>query len=158
MPFSIRGQYEKALDKLEAEGIIEKVDYSDWASPTVPVLKPSGDLRICGDYSVTINKCSDLEQYPIPTFDELLHKLKSGVKYTKLDLSQAYHQLELAPESRKYTTINTTKGLYQYNRLTFGINSAVSIFQRTMVYCGVTLFATDIPHHFPYLLCWCLYI
>ena len=34
VPFSIRGQYEKALDKLEAEGIIEKVDYSDWASPT----------------------------------------------------------------------------------------------------------------------------
>ena len=132
VPFSICGQYEKALDKLEAEGIIEKVDYSDWASPTVPVLKPSGDLRICGDYSVTINKCSDLEHYPIPTFDELLHKLKSGVKYTKLDLSQAYHQLELAPESRKYTTINTTKGLYQYNRLTFGINSAVSIFQRIM--------------------------
>ena len=81
---------------------------------------------------MTINKCSDLEQYPIPTFDELLHKLKSGVKDTKLDLSQAYHQLELAPESRKYTTINTTKGLYQYNRLKFGINSAVSIFQRTM--------------------------
>ena len=132
VPFSILGQYEKALDKLEAEGIIEKVDYLDGASPTVPVLKTSGDLRICGDYSVTINKCSDLEQYPIPTFEELLHKLKSGVKYTKLDLSQAYHQLELAPESRKYTTINTTKGLYQYNRLTFGINSAVSIFQRTM--------------------------
>ena len=36
------------------------------------------------------------------------------------------------PESRKYTTINTRLGLYQYNRLTFGVSSAVSIFQRTI--------------------------
>ena len=55
-----------------------------------------------------------------------------GKKYTKLDLSQAYHQLELHPDSRKYTTINTIQGLYQYKRLPFGIHSAVAIFQRVM--------------------------
>ena len=55
-----------------------------------------------------------------------------GKKFTKIDLSQAYHQLELTPESRKYTTINTHLGLYQYKRLTFGVSSAVSIFQRTI--------------------------
>ena len=131
-PFSIHSKFEKSLQKLQAEGIIEKVDHSEWASPTVPVIKPTGDLRICGDYSVTINKCSDLEHYPIPSIEELLHKLSGGEKYTKLDLAQAYHQLELSPESKKYTTINTFMGLFQYNRLTYGINSAVSIFQRTM--------------------------
>jgi hypothetical protein len=62
----------------------------------------------------------------------LLHKLTGGQKFTKLDLSQAYHQIELHPKSRKFTTINTHKGLYQYKRLTYGINSAVSIFQRAM--------------------------
>ena len=36
------------------------------------------------------------------------------------------------PESRKYTTINTLLGLYQYKRVTFGVSSAVSIFQRTI--------------------------
>ena len=36
------------------------------------------------------------------------------------------------PESRKYTTINPRLGLYQYKRLTFGVSSAVSIFQRTI--------------------------
>lgn len=132
VPFAIHDQYEVALSKLEAEDIIEKVDFSDWASPTVPVVKPDGSLRICGDYSATINKHADLEQYPVPTLEELLSKLSGGSRITKLDLSQAYHQLELAPESRKYTTINTHKGLYQYKRLTYGINSAVSIFQRTM--------------------------
>ena len=33
-------------------------------------------------------------------------------------------------DSKKLTTINTPKGLYQYTRLPFGISSAPSIFQR----------------------------
>ena len=132
VPFAIRKQYEQALDKLEEDGIIERVDYSEWASPVVPIVKPDGSLRLCGDYSCTINKFSTLEPYPVPTLEDLMGKLQGGKKFTKLDLSKAYHQLELSPESKKYTTINTTKGLYQYNRLPFGVTSAVTIFQRTM--------------------------
>ena len=59
-------------------------------------------------------------------------KKGQGKKYTKLDLFQAYHQLELHPNSRKCKTINTIQGLYQYKRLLFGIHSAVAIFQRVM--------------------------
>ncbi|CAG2226139.1 unnamed protein product [Mytilus edulis] len=49
-----------------------------------------------------------------------------------LHLSKAYQQIVLDEESRKYVTINTHKGLYQYNRLPFGVSSAPGIFQRTM--------------------------
>ncbi|CAC5379673.1 unnamed protein product [Mytilus coruscus] len=55
-----------------------------------------------------------------------------GQAFSKLDLSQAYQQIVLDEESRKYVTINTHKGLYQYNRLPFGVSSAPGIFQRTM--------------------------
>ena len=132
VPFHIHEQYEASLDKLEQDGVIQKVTHSDWAAPTVPVRKPDGSIRVCGDYSVTINKCSKMDHYPLPTLDEMLTKLSGGEKFTKLDLSQAYHQLELSPESRVYTTINTHRGLYEFTRLPFGVNSAVSIFQRTM--------------------------
>ena len=47
-------------------------------------------------------------------------------------MSQAYQQLVLEEGSKKFTTINTHKGLYQYNRLPFGVSSAPGIFQRTM--------------------------
>ncbi|KAK3730675.1 hypothetical protein RRG08_041456, partial [Elysia crispata] len=40
--------------------------------------------------------------------------------------------LELDEESRKYTTINTHKGLFTYHRLCSGISAAPGIFQRTM--------------------------
>ena len=132
VPFAIREKYEQGLSKLEEEGVIRKVEFSKWASPTVPVQKPDGNVRICADYSRTINANSDLEKYPLPTIDEIRAKLNGGQKFTKLDLSQAYHQLELDPKSRGYTTINTHRGLFEYVRLPFGIHSAVSIFQRTM--------------------------
>ena len=47
-------------------------------------------------------------------------------------MSQAYQQMTLDEESRKFTTINIHKGLFQYNRLPFGISSVPGIFQRTM--------------------------
>ena len=89
MPFAIRSKYEEALEKLVAEDIIEKVEHSEWASPTVPIVRPNGDLRICGDYSLTINNFSVMEQYPIPSIEELLSKLSGGTRFTKIDLSQA---------------------------------------------------------------------
>ena len=46
---------EKEIDCLEVEGILEKVEYSEWAAPIVSVPKKDGKLHICGDYKVTIN-------------------------------------------------------------------------------------------------------
>ena len=47
-------------------------------------------------------------------------------------MSQAYQQICLDDESKKYVVINTSKGLFQYNRLPFGISSTPGIFQRVM--------------------------
>jgi len=44
--------------------------------------KPSGDLRICVDYSVTINKLANLEQYPVPILEELVSKLPGEKRFT----------------------------------------------------------------------------
>ena len=47
-------------------------------------------------------------------------------------MSQAYLQLILSEESKQYVVINMHKGLFQYNRLPFGIASAPGIFQRVI--------------------------
>ena len=133
LPYAIRQMVEKELERLEKEGIIEPVQYADWAAPVVPLRKSDGkSLRLCGDFRVTVNQVSKLDKYPIPKIDDLFAKLAGGRSFTKLDISQAYQQLILDSESRKYTVINTHRGLFCYNLLTFGISSAPGIFQRTM--------------------------
>ena len=117
---------------MQSEGIISPVEFTEWAAPIVLVVKQDGSVRICGDYKSTVNQVSKLDNYPIPKTEDLLATLGGGNKFTKLDMSQAYQQLLLDENSRKYTTINMHKGLYQYNRLPFGVSSAPGIFQRTM--------------------------
>ena len=46
-----------------------------------------------------------------------------------LDLSQAYQQLVLNPESRNFLTVNTHKELCRPTRLYFGVQSVSGIFQ-----------------------------
>ena len=130
--YAIRGAIEKDLERLESLGVIEKVSYSDWAAPIVPVPKADGSVRICGDYKVTINPVLQVDQFPVPKPEDLFASLTGGKKFSKLDLSHAYQQVLLEPESRKYVTVNTHHGLYQYNRLPFGVASAPAVFQQTM--------------------------
>ena len=132
VPFAIKGAIEAELDRLEANGALQKVTHSDWAAPIVPVPKKNGMFRICGDYKVTVNQALEVDQYPLPKPEDLFATLAGGEKFTKLDLSQAYQQLTLDPESQKFVTINIHRGLYRYTRLPFGIASAPAIFQKLM--------------------------
>lgn len=133
VPYAIRPLVEEELHRLTKEGIIEPVAFADWAAPIVPVLKPDKkSVRICGDFKLTINQASRLDRYPIPKVEDLLTSLAGGQSFTKLDLSQAYLQIKLKEEARKYVVINTHKGLYQYTRLPYGVASAPGIFQRVM--------------------------
>ena len=104
VPFAIRPAIEQELDCLEASGTMTKVTHSDWAAPIVPVPKKDGKFRICGDYKVTINQALDVDQYPLPKPDDLFATLTGCKKFTKLDLSQAYQQLELDEDSSQYVT------------------------------------------------------
>ena len=132
VPFAIRQKVEEELDRLQSLGVIRPVQFSDWAAPIVPVMKKDGRVRICGDYKITIDRAAKVEEYPIPRIEELFASLVGGKSFTKLDLSHAYLQIPLEKDSCRYVTINTHKGLFEYQRLPFGVSSAPSIFQRTM--------------------------
>ena len=58
------------------------------------------------------------------SFEENFYKAGLG---TFMDM---YLQISLDAESKKITTINTHRGLYQYNCLPFEVSSAPAIFQR----------------------------
>lgn len=70
--------------------------------------------------------------YPLPNVEDLLSTLVGGKLFSKLDLSEAYQQLELDKESEKYINVNTHHGLHTYHYLSYGVSSAPSIFQAVM--------------------------
>ena len=132
VPFALRHLVEEELDRLLSLDVIQPVQFSDWAAPVVPVRKSDGRVRLCGDYKITVNRAAKLDRYPIPRIEELFTSLAGGKAFSKLDLSHAYLQIPLDVESRRYVTINTHRGLFEYKRLPFGGASAPSIFQRVM--------------------------
>ncbi|KAK2707038.1 hypothetical protein QYM36_014907 [Artemia franciscana] len=132
VPLAIREKVELELNRLVKIGELEKVDYSDWASPLVPVNKPNGSVRICGDFKATFNPSLNPTEYPIPTAEEIFTNLQGGQKFSKLDLNAACLQIELDDESKELATINTPLGLYRYKRLPFGISESGAIFQETL--------------------------
>jgi len=122
VPFRIAEKVEKELERMVDMGIIEKVDSSRWATPIVPVLKKDGGIRICGDFSVTLNPALVVDEHPLPTIEELFASMSGGTIFSKIDLQQAYLQLAVAEEDRELLTLSTYKGLFRCNRLMYGVH------------------------------------
>ena len=150
LPYAYKAKVEQELDRLVKEGILEPVEFAEWASPIVAVLKKdASSIRICGDFKQTVNPVSKLDRYPIPKVEDLFATLTCGQTFSKLDLSQAYQQLSLDDLSKQYVVINTHRGLFRYTRLPYGISSAPGIFQRVMEsilqgIAGVIVYIDDI--------------
>ena len=133
VPYAVKPYFEKELVRLQEEGIISPIEYSPWASGVVPVAKrDTKDVRLCGDYKVTINPVIREDKFPLPRVEDIFVKMAGGKRFSKIDLKNAYLQMEVEETSKQYITINTHKGLFRYNRLPFGIKTAPSIWQRAM--------------------------
>ena len=118
VPYHLRDKLSTKLDERVELDIIEKVGGpSSWASPVVVVPKPSGDIRLCVDMRQA-HMAVKRERFPIPTIDEVLQDLNQNKFFSKLDLTSAYHQIELSPESRDITT--------------FGVSCAPEMYQKVL--------------------------
>lgn len=132
VPYSLLPKVEKALNDMQESGIIKHITTAPCAAPIVPVIKKSGDLRICGDFSLTYNKCGEPSRYPIPKLEDLVTSFRGCTVFSQLDMSQAYHQVPIHSDSQKWLTINTHLGLFVFTRLPNGIHSAPAEFQMLM--------------------------
>lgn len=131
IPFHVRAKVEGKLKQLEAEDIIERAEGpTPWVSPIVVVPKPkTDDIRICVDMR-RVNKAIIRERHIIPTLDDVVVDLNGCKVFSKLDLTQGYHQMLLDKESRMLTTFSTHVGLWRYKRMNFGISCAAEMFQK----------------------------
>ena len=133
IPCHIREKVKTALTELENQEIIDvpENEATPWVSPIVAVPKKDGQVRICVDMRLA-NEAIRRVRHPIPTVNDVSFGLNGAKFFSKLDLSQAYHQIELDEQSRYITTFSTHVGLYRYKRLNYGTNAAAEIFRYTL--------------------------
>ncbi|CAH8452171.1 unnamed protein product [Schistosoma rodhaini] len=132
VPYATLPTVDEELNRLQQQGVITPVSYSAWAAPIVVIKKANGTLRICADFSTGLNAALEQHHYPLPVPADLFTMLNGGKFFAKLDLADAYLQVEVDEASKELLTINTHRGLFQYNRLPFGVKTAPSIFQQLM--------------------------
>lgn len=89
-------------------------------------------MRICGDFSTGLNEALKDHHYPLPLPEDIFAKINGSSVFTHIDLSDAFLQIEVDEESKSLLIINTHIGLFQYNRLPFGVKNTPTIFQEAM--------------------------
>ncbi|XP_055307420.1 uncharacterized protein LOC129571627 [Sitodiplosis mosellana] len=91
IPIAWKSEIEQNLRDLVANGVLEQVETSKLGTTVVPVPKPDGKLRVCGDYKTTLNKFLVDVKYPLPLIEEIFTSLQGGELFSKLDMSAAYN-------------------------------------------------------------------
>lgn len=133
VPYALVDRVNAEIDRLEQIGVLERVKFAEWATPIVPIVKANAkDIRICGDYKVTINKSIVPEHHPIPHIEQILASMHDARFFAKFDIREAYLHIPTNEETADLLTITTPKGLYRVKRMLYGITNAPAIWQRTM--------------------------
>ena len=138
VPYALQEDLNAAYEAGIQKGVWVPTSFNEYGTPVVPIRKvplpgqEKAKLRVCGDYSVTVNPQLETHRHPIPRPEDLMQKLGGGYGFTKIDLADAYNQVKLAPESQRRLALSTHRGILLQTRLPFGITSAPGYFQNIM--------------------------
>ncbi|CAL1396321.1 unnamed protein product [Linum trigynum] len=106
-----------------------KTAYVTWLSNVVFVPKPSGDWRMCVDYT-SLNRACLTDAYPMPRIDQLVDYTAYHEMLRFADMFSGYHQIPMAEEDRSKTAFMTPFGNFCYRVMAFGIKNAGATYQR----------------------------
>ncbi|KAL2085708.1 hypothetical protein ACEWY4_019028 [Coilia grayii] len=130
LPPSQFAQVKAHVQELVEKGIVQPSS-SPYASPIVVVQKKDGTIRLCVDYR-QLNAKTRKDAYPLPRIEESLDALTGATLFSTLDLASGYNQVPMAEKDKEKTAFCTPFGLFEFNRMPFGLCNAPSTFQRLM--------------------------
>ena len=128
----MRAELERQLEDMKRHGIIEESN-SVWHSPVVMVKKPNNEWRFCVDYR-KLNAVTELMAFPIPHMTEVFDTLAESKAeiFSTLDLRSGFWQVPLDKTSKAKSAFITHQGIFEFNRLSFGMVNAPMSFQALM--------------------------
>jgi hypothetical protein len=77
------------------------------------VRKHDGALYLCVNYQ-KLNAITKKDQYLLPLIDKLLKQLSKAKIFTKINIRQGFHRIQMYPDSEDMTTFRTRYSLYKY--------------------------------------------
>jgi len=129
-PIHFQEEEEAHLKLLQDLDVI-RPSVSPYCSSPVLVRKKDGGVRWCLDYR-DLNTITKKDVFPLPKISECIDRLAGNTLYSCIDLAMGYFQISVKPEHRQYTAFNTRFGLFEHNRMSFGLCNAPATFQRAM--------------------------
>lgn len=123
----VLAEVEKEIEKLIERDIIQPIDFSPWRWPILWVKKKTGGGRICVD-ARGLNKVTIPDAYPTLNVDTILRNLPQAKYISCLDMTQAFHQIEINPSDRIKTSFAVGHRFYCFKRAIMGfINSPADL-------------------------------
>ena len=133
VPVPMESAVNLEIERLIKKGILVPIEECvENASPVVWQRKKNGGLRFCADYKVHMNDKILDEAYPLPNMESIFRDLKGAKHFARIDISSAYHQIELEESAQLMLVVNTSRGLLKPTRLMMGMKNASAIFQRAL--------------------------
>ena len=129
-PLCFEKEEKEHLDQMLQKGIIE-TSSSDWASSPVLVRKKDGSLRYCIDFRA-LNKITTKDAFPLPNMSDCLESLKGSNFLSTLDMQAAYWNITVHKDDKHKTAFITKYGLFEHNRLPFGLCNSPATFSRVI--------------------------
>ena len=128
-----RAALEEHVNDLVRMGVLRKVGANENVEVTTPVIIAwhNNKSRMVGDFRA-LNTYTIPDRYPMPKINEALTQLQDAKYITCMDVLKGFHQNVIHEDSKHLMRIILHMGIYEYQRMPFGIKNAPSHFQRMM--------------------------
>ena len=116
------------LQALEKANIKRKGRAGTWTSQGF-VIKQKGGFRFVVNYK-NVNSQTKLLKFPLARIDDLLDSFQGAKYFSTIDLRKGFHQFEIEEEDK--LGFITKNGVWEYNRMPFGVTNGPTFFSAVM--------------------------
>lgn len=125
VPWAREDQLRSQLEELQACGVLEEGEPSDWNSPIILIPKGPKGSKGSNEYRIVqdlrgLNKLLVPKQFVFPTIDEFIFSLHGWKVASSLDIRHAFWNLQLSQDSSKFCAFYALGKTYYPRRMPMG--------------------------------------